>query len=466
MATKRRSHGQGTLFKRSGRGPWIASWHDHTGKRLERSTRTTDKAAAERILAKRVADAALRREGVIDPKDDQYKLAETRPLSDHIDEFQKALLAKGNTEDHAKEATAHVRRVASLCKAERISDLTSSAVQSAIASVRDSGRSLRTCNSILRSVKTFIGWLYRDRRCRENTLIHLNGYNADTDRRRVRRDFTPTELRFLIRVAETGPSVMGMSGQDRAMAYRLAAGTGFRVSELSSLIPESFDLESSPPAVTVTAAYSKRRRDDVQPIRLDLAELLRPWLADKRRRKPVLPLPDKTAKMIRTDLNAAGISCRDEMGRVLDFHSLRHSYITNVVNSGASVKVAQELARHSTPTLTIGRYAHARLHDLSAALDRMPDINATHSEVAKHRATGTDDAAADPQQYPQQLGRESTQRHTTPCEDRTESRSSDGLPKCLLITDKCDERRRDAMRYENESDGNRTRNLRIDSPVL
>jgi len=36
------------------------------------------------------------------------------------------------------------------------------------------------------------------------------------------------------------------------------------------------------------------------------------------------------------------------------------------------VKVAWELARHSTPTLTIGRYAHARLHDLSAALEAVP----------------------------------------------------------------------------------------------
>ena len=47
----------------------------------------------------------------------------------------------------------------------------------------------------------------------------------------------------------------------------------------------------------------------------------------------------------------------------MDFHALRHTYITNVVNSPASVKVMQELARHSDPKLTIGRYAHTRLSD-------------------------------------------------------------------------------------------------------
>jgi hypothetical protein len=59
------------------------------------------------------------------------------------------------------------------------------------------------------------------------------------------------------------------------------------------------------------------------------------------------------------------------------------------------VKVAQELARHSTPTLTIGRYSHTRLHDVSAALDSLPDLDATKpdNEPATLAATGTDGRA-------------------------------------------------------------------------
>jgi hypothetical protein len=45
MAKKRRSSGQGTLFKRKPDGPWIAAWYDHAGKRRARSTRTTDRRA-------------------------------------------------------------------------------------------------------------------------------------------------------------------------------------------------------------------------------------------------------------------------------------------------------------------------------------------------------------------------------------------------------------------------------------
>ena len=47
---------------------------------------------------------------------------------------------------------------------------------------------------------------------------------------------------------------------------------------------------------------------------------------------------------------AVGIPCCDSAGHVVDFHSLRHTYVSCIVYSRASVKVAQELARHSTAT--------------------------------------------------------------------------------------------------------------------
>ncbi len=203
-----------------------------------------------------------------------------------------------------------------------------------------------------------------------------------------------------------------MDGPARAMAYRTALGTGFRSSELRSLTPESFDLDADPPTITVSAGSSKRRREDVQPIRADLAEQLRGWLQGKPRSKPVFSLSSRTAELIRADLRLARarwireglgrnerrerrkaefLAVADGSGRVADFHGLRHSYITRLVNSGVSVKVAQELARHSDPKLTIGRYAHARLTDLSAALDALPSTGTTCEPAQSLRATGTDD---------------------------------------------------------------------------
>jgi hypothetical protein len=201
----------------------------------------------------------------------------------------------------------------------------------------------------------------------------------------------------LIHAAVQGAPVQGMTGPDRAMLYRVALGTGLRAGELRSLTPEAFDLDTDPPTVTVAASYSKRRRNDTQPIPESLADGLRPWLAGRPARRPVFPtMPRvKTAAMLRADLTAAGIPYRDGSGRVADFHALRATYNTAVVRGGASVKTAQALSRHSSPVLTIGRYAKAALHDKTAALAALPDLSrATPGpEAAALAPTGTDGSA-------------------------------------------------------------------------
>jgi integrase len=156
------------------------------------------------------------------------------------------------------------------------------------------------------------------------------------------------------------------------MVCRLAMGTGFRRDELRSLQPESFRLDSRPPTVTVTRAYAKDGRHAEQPISETLATALRPYLATKPFGRPVfatLP-PTRTAAMLRHDL-AAGIEY-DTPSEVCGFHSLRGIYISNLV---ASVKTCQVLARHSTPSLKIGVYARASVHDLTGAVESLPDLN-------------------------------------------------------------------------------------------
>jgi integrase len=186
-----------------------------------------------------------------------------------------------------------------------------------------------------------------------DNLVALAGFNADTDRRYVRREMDPEELVYLLATVETYTLPQhNLPGPVRAMAYRLALGTGFRSKELRSLTPESFDLDSDPPTVTVQAACSKRRRLDVQPIRQDLAYILRPWLADcEPGEHPFGNMPEQTARMLRDDLEEARrrwlgeatteaqrqgreasdfLMHTDAAGRVADFHGLRHAYISAI----------------------------------------------------------------------------------------------------------------------------------------
>ena len=183
--------------------------------------------------------------------------------------------------------------------------------------------------------------------------------------------------------------------------------------------------------------YFKRRREDVQPIRHDLSDLLRDWLADKPRGVHVFQMPHKPVELISRDLEDARdawllgggdpssdfLSYTDHTGNVADFHSLRHTFVSRLVNSGASVKVCQDLARHSTPNLTIGRYAHALLNDLTEALDNLPGIDDdSEKDSARLRKTGTSDPAWHPQQIRQQLARNSQRSGATGCEKDALSR--------------------------------------------
>ena len=188
----------------------------------------------------------------------------------------------------------------------------------------------------------------------------------------------------MIRGAQGGSTVQGMTGPARARLYALALGTGFRASELSSLTPKRFNQAVDPPTLTITAAYAKNGEDVVQPLPPALAARLAPC-------RPVFDLmPVKTAELFRVDLEAAGISYGIE-SRVVDFHALTGCYISHLVSSGAWVKTCKTLARHSSPSLTIGVYAKASLHDISVSVDALPNLSrSSSSQTVAGSATGTD----------------------------------------------------------------------------
>jgi len=477
------------IYKRKDRKSWVISYFDHKGRRITKSSRTTDRRVAERIAAKWEADVALRREGVVDARADAYAQAERKPITQHIQTFEDSFIAKGNTTGHVKETMENIRRIVALCNAERLSDLTAPVVQKAIATIREKGSSLRTCNKVLRSMKTFLNWFQKEKYLRENPLSHLSFFNTQTDKRHTRRDLLEDELGFLIFHTSKSSIRLGLSGEDRAMLYRLAAGSGLRARELSSLFPESFNLKQSPPTVTVKAAYSKHRKEDIQPLSKSLAAQLEPWIDKKFPKQHVFPFKEKkTSKMIREDLKAARetwikeartkkelegrqesdfLCYEDKGGRFADFHSLRHTYITNLVKSGANPKVAQELARHASPLLTLGIYSHVRLHDLSKALEAVPIIEGPNKDNIWVAATGT--TGMERQQKRQQSVHETVQNDAKVCDEKNQKENPDEkkLGGKFMVPAKLNHAMRKSARKSNgEGDGTRTRNIRIDSPVL
>ncbi|MBV8076675.1 MAG: tyrosine-type recombinase/integrase [Planctomycetaceae bacterium] len=366
---------------------WYVRYRDERGKQVEL------KAGPDRGMAKRVAaevESRVRaiKAGVLDPREKQWADAERIPLVTHVQDWADSLTAKGRTPRYAELARNRVLRLIGMARASRLSHLSLSGIQAAVGDLRslpgrsgNVGLSDRSVHHHVRAIGAFTKWLWRDRRVREDPLAHLSP--PTVVHRRRRRALSLEDAARLITTTRTGPVSYGLSGADRAACYALALGTGFRADELRSLVPEDFALASDPPAVTCRAAYTKNRTEAVQPIRRDLAELLRTWVAGKPPGVPVLALPMDTAKMVRRDLARAGIPDPE----TYDFHGLRHTFVTHLVRSGTSIKVVQALARHADPAMTLGVYTHVQVLDLARGLDGLPSLTSAHGHAAV--VTGT-----------------------------------------------------------------------------
>ena len=399
----------GKRVKRKSR-TWHIRYYLPNGKRV-RMKGHKDKAATQALARELERKAARLQEGIIDPTDEHGK----KPLAEHLADYQAHLAAKRDTAEHVAKSKFRIETCLDSCRFINIGDVQSFAVMGFLAELRNKGLAVKTANDYLAAVKGFTRWLWRDKRSLADPLAGLSRLaNGQTDVSHPRRDFSADELQRLLDAArQSRRRLRKLHGTDRYFLYLTASATGFRAAELASLTPAALDLDADPPTATVDAADSKNRKEAVQPIPRDVAAALAGYLQNKPKDKPIWPGrwvakgfliiqadlktaretwlaettdPDERAERERSDF----LAYVDADGRFADFHSLRHTFVTRVVQSGASPKVAQTLARHSTVQLTLGRYAHTGMYDLAAAVDALPPLLGTEPAQVQLSATGTD----------------------------------------------------------------------------
>lgn len=286
-------------FRKRGRN-WYFKFTDADGCRVERKG-CPDRRMTEQMAAAMEAEAGRIRSGLSDAKTEARRRHAGRPLRDHLAEWHAHLIAKGGTAKHADLMLDRARRVAAVVRGAsvgeidppksarkadreriakhvevmigpaRLADLTRDRVQAALATLRDAGRSLQTCNHHRTAIRGFARWAWKDGRTIDDALGGVAGFNAKEDRRHDRRTLGVDELRRLIAAAHGGPTYQKMSGPARALCYRLAVATGLRYSEIRSITPEAFDLSPERPTVTVAAAYTKNGEPATLPLPADLA---------------------------------------------------------------------------------------------------------------------------------------------------------------------------------------------------
>jgi len=355
------------------------------GKRFERGLGTRDRRTAEKIAARMVRRTELEAAGVHDPVD----LDRARPLVDELCDYATCIRARGVVPQFEHDQIKAVRAFLEFSRASRPADLTLAAASRWLNALADAPRSLSTSslNGRRHALRRFGAWLVETRRLLFNPFATLKKLNCDTDRRWVRRALTPDEARRLIETARDlpfralgpGPFARGPGrargarrGAAHALLYLLAVGTGLRKGELMRLTWECVDLQRG--LVRVEARYAKSRKEQ----RVELAPAI---LGALRAAKPSTALPSDTvipprcfpdSRVFYKELDAAGVARVDAVGKRIDFHALRTTFISWLVMTGTHPRAAQVLARHSRIEHTMRWYTELRPMDLREAVGRLP----------------------------------------------------------------------------------------------
>jgi len=198
-------------------------------------------------------------------------------------------------------------------------------------------------------------------------------------------------------------------GRERALIYKMLVLTGLRKGELASLTVGQLELDGPMQFVVLNAADEKNRQGSTIPLRTDLANDLKDWLSSQMNaptlklrdsmettdnKRPLFTVPSGLVRILNRDLTAAGIKKKDDRGRTIDVHALRHSFGTLLSTGGVLPRTAQAAMRHSSIDLTMNVYTDPILLDVHGALDSLPalDINSSPSNQRQAmRSTGTHD---------------------------------------------------------------------------
>ena len=203
---------------------------------------TSSLALLQRLQAESDKDRAL---GIV-PQ--QRKADES--MTKYLSEYEKFLTGKNRSPFHVSTTIKRATDLFTDSSTTTPRTITATAIVKTIDGYRRKGKysrtrkrkeklSLETCNHYLRAVKAFTRWLWITDIITTDPMKSVSLFNADVDRKKIRRAMSVDELTKLYQSTLTAKKYGGkrwwLRGPDRALLYVVAASTGLRASELASL---------------------------------------------------------------------------------------------------------------------------------------------------------------------------------------------------------------------------------------
>jgi integrase len=388
---------------------WYASFMDSRGRRLKRSTKTTDSELAKQIAADWEAAGKAGRAGrLIESQcrkviSEIYEQATGKPLhylsarswlNQWIEDKKHERVSERTAlkyEQIVREFLANLGPKAD----EMLSQVVDTDLKSFRNSLTRSGHSASTVNGALKVLRSPFH------------LAHVKGYVAadpcsgvglvedDTD---IEKDvFTLDQIGALVATAEAlRQEAQAKKHRKKENEFRDWKGailggfyTGLRLKDVTDLLWETIDAGLM--KIELVPRKTRRKKKNRKVV-LPIHPVFAAWLKKQTRgigKAPVFPsLAGKggggksgLSSMFRRIMERAGIQGRilrerNGEGRSqssLSFHSLRHSFNSALANAGVDQEIRQKLTGHASAAMN-EVYTHRELEPLRAAISALPTV--------------------------------------------------------------------------------------------
>jgi len=359
-----------TIYKPKGSRIWRWKFRlrPGDGEIEDVSLGTSDKQVAEKFRGERLREKEHERAGLIPPK--ATRDAAQRKLAEHLGDFLGDMRRRGKSEKYLANLEYRVGKLISECVWHTAKDVSADSFQAWLRGQMELKD--KTANDYLEAVRCFFNWLVKLGRAASNPLLPVERVKTKGGGAEEIRAFSDEEVVRLLAVAG-----------ERKRVYLLAVHTGLRRSEIAALKWSDLTLDAVTPFVQVRASTTKNGKSAAMRLHPELAAALAELKTEGTQGDELVFKGLPRIERFYRDLKKAGIPLRDASGRKAVFHSLRHTFGTNLARGGVASRVAMALMRHSDRRLTDKIYTDENLLGTWGAFDSLPN----YGEQASQRAS-------------------------------------------------------------------------------
>jgi len=347
-------------YRRKDSPVWWASYVDASGKRVRRSTGTTDRKEADALEAKWKLEAY---------RENQWEEQPGRTFEELMLVYMQATATEKRSHDRDRSSAKQLRKQ---FHGRDMKTLSPADIRAYIANRREAGIRAGTINREIGLLSAALNWARKE--LNWNLPNPVQGRRLRAPEGRIRW-ISRSEAEALLDAARANRRAGHLVD-----FIRMALHTGMRRGEILGLEWRRVDLDRD--LIYLEGCHQKNGKIGSVPLNQEARAALQSRASFRAKHCPDSPwvFAHRSGERIQSVKNAFASACRKV--EITDFriHDLRHSCAAWLVQAGVSIRAVAELLRHSDIRVTM-RYAHLAPENVRAAVSVLEAVESRSGHV-------------------------------------------------------------------------------------